>query len=220
MGLGQPCGNRGGMDESDSAAESLSRLPFEHPIPKSVRDHGMVVDPRVFQPGDLLLVSKRNKPWISAKIEAYQGKFFSPEHACWHHAAVSGGRFEICEATVRGVRSCEYWKYMTGEYDLKVRRLKSAPAEDRSLVAYYAATNLRTPYSFLNILNIVQVLSSGNSWSRPTPLSKGVICSQLYFEACMRVGYLLFNIRPEVVCPAHLSISSLMEDVPISWVKV
>ncbi|MCH8196553.1 MAG: hypothetical protein IH904_00585 [Proteobacteria bacterium] len=211
-------GSKGGAN--NSSEDALSRLSFEHPIPKAVREHGKALDPKVLESGDLILVSKKKKSWLSRQIQTYQSEMFAPEHACWHHAVVSGGRFEICEATLQGVRACEYWKYMTGEYDIKIRRLRNAPSDIRSQVAYYAATNVRTKYGFLNAFNIRRILISGDGWRRTMLWSKGVICSQLYFEACMRVGYLLATIPPENVCPAHLSLSPGMFDVPLSWVKV
>ncbi len=196
---------------------------LNHPIPKAVRQHGKIIDPQQLEPGDLLLLSKTSPPWHSKKIQAYQKKLFGDEDACWHHAAVSGGSFEICEATAfGGVVAHEYWKYMTGEYEIKVRRLKDAPAADRYRVAYYAATSVNTRYGFGNILGIIKYLSGGAAWSGGTPpLSSGVICSQLYFEACMRAGYLLTStVRSPHVCPAHLSMSSILVDVPFDWISI
>jgi len=179
-----------------------------------------VIDPTLLEPGDLLLVCKKNPAWISRKIQQYQAEMFDPEHACWHHAIVSGGGLEICEAMPTGVEAREYWHYMTGEYDLKLRRLKRATAEERNRLAYYAATMVKTSYGFATIFAIRDALSRGNNWRRTILHSKGVICSQLYFEACMRIGYLLVNIPQDRVCPAHLSASSQMEDVPLRWVPV
>ena len=190
-------------------------------IPKSVRDHGSTVDPDTLEPGDLLLISKKKKPWISRKIVEFQAQMFAPEHARWHHAVVSGGRFEICEATTRGVTAGEYWKYMTGEYDIKVRRLKDAIADERSRVAYYAATHVRTKYAFGNLLGIGRALIGGNTWHRGRIVrSDGVVCSQLYFESCLRISIPLFDIPSDLVCPAHLSASEQMIDVPVSWVDL
>jgi uncharacterized protein YycO len=199
---------------------SLSGLSFSKPIPQAVRAYGQALDPQILEPGDLILVSRKTHTWTSKRITKYQAKMFPDEHARWYHAAVSGGRFEICEATTDGVKAYEYWQYMTGEYDLKIRRLKNADAATRSSLAYYAAVTVNTRYGFLNLLNVASVLNTGDSWRRPLVLTKGIICSQLYFEAAMRVGYLLANIRPEAVCPAHLSMSQYLEDIPLSWVKV
>jgi hypothetical protein len=198
----------------------LSGLSFERPIPQAVRDYGRALDPAMLDPGDLILVSRKIPNWTSKRITDYQAKMFSMEHARWYHAAVSGGRYEICEATLTGVKAHEYWSYMTGEYDLKVRRLKGADAETRSRLAYFAASSVGTSYGFFNLINIAKSLRTGNDWSRPVIPSKGIICSELYFEASMRVGYLLANIRPEAVCPAQLSLSPILQDVPLSWVKV
>jgi len=118
------------------------------------------------------------------------------------------------------VKAYEYWEYMTGEYEIKIRRLKGASEAQRSKLAYHAATYVSTHYGFLNIVNIADSLNSGDSWKRRIFASKGIICSQLYFEAAMRIGYLLATIPAHSVCPAHLSMTPLLEDVPLSWVKV
>jgi hypothetical protein len=108
-----------------------------------------------------------------------------------------------------------------GEYDIRIRRLRGADAATRSLIAYYAASNASAGYGFTNLLNVWAFLRSGDGWRRPRILSSGIICSQLYFEACLRVGYVLEKtVRAELVCPAHLSLSQLMDDVPLSWVPV
>ena len=202
------------------SGSGLSNLSFATAIPEAVRKYGQVIDPEILEPGDLLLVARKVHNWTSRRITESQAKMFTQSHACWYHAAVSGGRFEICEATTSGVKSHEYWRYMTGEYDFKLRRLAGATPSTRSLLAFYAAVNVNSKYGFLNLLNTAHFLNSGGGWKRPLILSSGIICSQLYFEAAMRVGYLLNNIRPESVCPAHLSMSQLLQDIPISWVKV
>lgn len=198
----------------------LSDLTFEEGIPKAVRDHGRALDLKLLKAGDLILFSKKKPSWINRSIINVQHQMFAPEHACWHHVAVSGGGVQITEATIWGVKAREYWPYMTGEYDIKVRRLKDATDGQRSRVAYFAATQVHTKYGFSNLIGIAKSLNSGNPWSSRTLFSKGVICSQLYFEACMREGFLLARIPPQQVCPAHLSQSRQMDDVALSWVKV
>jgi len=195
-------------------------LSFTRPIPRAVRDYGRAVDPKILEPGDLLLFSHKSGCWTSRRIVKQQSHLFPPEHACWYHAAVSGGGYEICEATFSGVKAYEYWDYMTGTYDIKVRRLIGADEKTRSLIAYYAATGVNTQYGFFNLPDLKKSLAGQNPWSRRFRFSSGVVCSQLYFEACMRVGFLLVNIPPERVCPAHLSQSNLMTDVELAWVSV
>ncbi|MEO0498544.1 MAG: hypothetical protein AAF141_14455 [Pseudomonadota bacterium] len=209
-------------DEAGVSREKvdLAKLSFDHPIPARVRANGWALDPGMLEPGDLILVSSKKPNIVGRVIRYHQGKLFEPEHSKWQHAAVSGGRFELCEATATGVKASEYWGYMTGEYDIKVRRLLNADAEVRSKLAYYAATNVRSAYGYLTALNMRGVLGNADAWQRPLIKTKGVICSQLYFESCMRVGYLLTNIPPENVSPAHLSMTPLMEDVPLKWAKV
>jgi hypothetical protein len=198
----------------------LSDFSFNRPIPRAVRRFGYALDPNILQAGDLLLVGDRTNSWTSRRIVSAQSNQFPDEHAYWHHAAVCGGGFEIVEATFGGVKCYEYWDYMTGDYDLKVRRLRNATDQQRSLIAYYAATSARTAYGFFNIPSLFFSLAKGNPWGRSFRISRGVVCSQLYFEACMRVGFLLNNIPPEHVCPAHLSQSALLEDLKLAWVDV
>jgi hypothetical protein len=107
---------------------------------------------------------------------------------------------------------------MTDAYDVKIRRLSGADEKTRSMIAYYAATGVRTKYGYFNLPNLISSLTTGNPWATKFRFSSGVVCSQLYFEACMRVGFLLNNIRPEHVCPAHLSQSTLMKDIDLVWV--
>jgi hypothetical protein len=208
-------------DRTEESLVKLTGLSFTRPIPKAVRLYGQALNPDILEPGDLILVCRKVPNWTSRRITAHQSKMFADEHARWYHAAVSGGRFEICEATTGGVKTYEYWQYMTGEYDIRVRRLRDADASTRSQIAYYAASNANSRYGFTNLLNVSAFLHSGDGWRRPRILSSGIICSQLYYEACMRVGYILEKtVRAELVCPAHLSLSSLMDDVPLSWVPV
>ena len=198
----------------------LSEFSFNRPIPKAVRDFGSALDPNILEAGDLLLFARKVPNWSSARIVDAQSNQFSASHACWYHAAVSAGKFEICEATRSGVEAREYWQYMTGEYDIKIRRLKNASAAERSMVAYYAATNVRKSYGFFNLVELARTLADGDPWARRSLIYKGVICSQLYFEACMRIGVLLNTIPSTKICPAHLSVSTQMIDVAPAWVKV
>jgi len=206
--------------EPQRPPRKLSDLSFPRPIPRAVRKFSYALDPDILQPGDLLLVADRTSSWTSRRIVNAQSHQFADEHACWYHAAVCGGGFEICEATFAGVKSSEYWDYMTGDYDLKIRRVRNATEMQRSMIAYYAATSTRKAYGFFNLLALAGSLVKGDPWARTLRISNGVVCSQLYFEACMRIGFLLNPIPPEHVCPAHLSQSHLMEDVALAWVDV
>lgn len=206
--------------ETDKEIELTARLSDLFPIPHQVRKFGKPLNPDLLQAGDLILTCSGKPTFFGKLITKHQGKMFSPEHAKWQHAVVSGGRFEICEADTSGVTAKEYWAYMNGDYQLKVRRLKGADEATRNKIAYYAATHVGTKYSFLNAVNLRSFLGGTDAWQRPGIRSSGIICSQLYFEACMRVGYLLANVRPEAVCPAHLSTSTLLEDVKVNWVDV
>lgn len=199
----------------------LAEYEFDSGVPQEVRRHGKAIDPDLLEPGDLLLVAKKQPSWLSRKIQAHQKKLYADVHARWHHAIVSGGGVEICEARVNGVQATHYWEYMTGEYDLKIRRLKSIGASDRSKVAYYAATMVKTVYGFGTILSLRSVFALRNPWRRSIFQSRGVICSQLFSEACYRIGVVLVPGNPtDRIAPAHLSASAQMEDIAIRWVKV
>lgn len=205
---------------SATERNALSRFSFDgRPIPQKVREFGKVLDPEILEPGDLLLVCNRSPGWISRQIQKYQAKYYGPEHAQWHHAAVSGGDLEICQATSKGVLAVQYWEYMDGNWEVKVRRLRNTSQALRNRVAYYAATMARTRYGFFNVLGIR--FDDGTKWQTPFWRSKGVICSQLYFEACYRIGVVLCrDVRPERVTPAHLSDSDQMEDIDVKWIDV
>lgn len=202
------------------SAQRLSAFSFDRPIPKAVREFGKAIDPKILEPGDLLLVAHKRQSWRSSIIVQKQSNQFSSEHARWHHAAVCAGGFEICEATFGGVKAHEYWDYMNENFDVRVRRLKGASPHERTRVAYYAAINVKTSYGFGSLLSMARYLSDGNPWSRRLPPSSGVLCSQLYFEACMRAGILLASIPSELACPAHLSITPQMADVELEWLPV
>jgi hypothetical protein len=209
---------------SSSNIELAPKLPehlsFSRPIPRKVRDFGRAIDPKILEAGDLLLFHDKQNSWTSRKIVQQQSNLFPQEHACWSHVAVSGGGYEICEATLSGVKAHEYWEYMTDAYDIKIRRVSGADAKTRSLIAYYAATGVGTQYGYANLPKLFFSLTTGKPWGSRFRFSSGVVCSQLYFEACMRVGFLLNNIPSEHVCPAHLSQSSLMKDIDLEWVAV
>jgi len=67
---------------------------------------------------------------------------------------------------MRGVLAHEYWDYMNDNYDLKLRRLKGATPEEGSRVAYYAGTNVRVNYGFLNLFGLMKSLANGQPWGR------------------------------------------------------
>jgi hypothetical protein len=193
---------------------------FPRGVPSAVRDHGKVIDPTCLEPGDLILVSRVKPGWLQRRIQVSQGCLFDWEHARWHHALVSGGGTEVCEAVRSGVVATQYWEYMTGGHEFRVRRIKNASADVRTKVAYYAATMTRVSYGFGSLLPINEAMNSNDPWRRSMFRSRGVICSQLYFEACMRAGVLLAALPPDRVSPAHLSASKEMDDVTLQWLEL
>ena len=109
---------------------------------------------------------------------------------------------------------------MTGGDILCVRRTQDATAEVRTKAGYCAATTARKPYGFGALLASKTTLDNKDPWKRSMFRSRGVLCSQLYFEACMRAGVLLASIPPDRVSPAHLSASQEMDDVPLHWLEL
>ena len=201
-------------------ATTIATDRFPRGIPRAVRKHGRVLDPSILAPGDLILVAHQSPGWVQRKIQAAQSQLYEWEHAQWHHALVSGGETEVCEALTSGVVAHEYWDYMTGAHTLKVRRVKNATAEVRTKIAYYAATMSRTSYGFGAIFPIKTTMDKNDPWKRSLLRSKGVICSQLYFEACMRAGIFLASIPSDRISPAHLSASSGLDDVALQWLEL
>ncbi len=193
---------------------------FPSGIPRATRQHGRVLDPSLLEPGDLILVALNKPGWLQRRIQRTQGQLFEWEHARWHHALVSGGGTEVCEALLTGVVASQYWNYMTGAHEFRVRRIKNATPELRTKVAYYAATMARTSYGFGAIIPIKSTFDNNDPWKPSVFRSRGVVCSQLYFEACMRAGILLASIPPDRVSPAHLSASKEMDDVPLRWFEL
>jgi len=193
---------------------------FPGGVPAAVRRHGKVLAPSFLEPGDLILVALHEPGWLQRRIQKTQGRLYDWEHAQWHHALVSGGDTEVCEAVRNGVVARQYWEYMTGAHCFKVRRIKKASLAVRTKVAYYAATMARTSYGFGSIFSIKSSIDENDPWKRSMLRSRGVICSQLYFEACMRAGVLLASIPSDRVSPAHLSASKEMDDVPLQWLEL
>jgi hypothetical protein len=178
------------------------------------------LDPSFLDPGDLILVACEKPSWLQRRIQRTQSQLFEWDHAQWHHALVSGGGTEVCEAVLAGVVPTQYWKYMAGKHRFKVRRIKNATLATRTKVAYYAASMARTSYGFGAILPISSTLNDNDPWKKSIFRSSGVVCSQLYFEACMRAGILLASIPPDRVSPAHLSATSEMDDVSLQWLRI
>ena len=78
----------------------------------------------------------------------------------------------------------------------------------------------RTAYGFGALIPIKATMDGHDPWKRSMFRSRGVICSQLYFEACMRAGILLASIPSDRVSPAHLSASQEMDDVALQWIEL
>ncbi len=196
---------------------------FDRPVPKRVRENGRVLNPSVLQPGDLMLVSQKTPSFVSRKIQDYQRTLYADEHARWHHAVTVIDQIKICEATImKGVVCREYWDYMTGDYEIKIRRVTGMEEEPERAyrIAINAAAQTGRRYGISNLISILRA-RPGNLFQRALFNSEGIICSQLYFEACMSAGILLYSgSDPGLITPSHLSSSAMMTDVNVPWIDI
>ena len=195
---------------------------FDRPIPKRVRENGQVLDPSALQHGDLMLVSQKTPGLISRKIQEYQRTLYEEEHAQWHHAVTVIDQIKICEAIMKGVVCREYWDYMTGDYNIKIRRVIGVGErpELACRIAINATAQTGRRYSISNLISILRT-RPGELFQQALFNSKGIICSQLYFEACMSSGILLYpEIDPGLITPSHLSSSAMMTDVNVPWIDI
>lgn len=155
------------MPPTDHARDDSYVLSQFTGVPSAVRAAGQALDPRWLEPGDLILVSSKKPRFPATSIRSYQSNLYTEDHACWQHVAISAGRFDIIEATAFGVKFCTYWHYMTGDHNIKVRRLANADKATRTMVALYAAAQVRSWYGYSNLSNIAAILAGADAWRKP-----------------------------------------------------
>jgi len=193
------------------------------------------------QAGDLILFAPKNFEMDKLggyAIYQYQKEFYPKQrHACYTHAAVSLGGWELYESvTKQGVRRGTLFPYLEEGCEILVRRLDTPETRDwfnRVQVAINAAEMVGQDYSLQAILTTVSdfvKLKLGRARSelstRDQAISENsVICSQLFVKACERLNINLNPGLPEeyrtVFTPAALSaLSGVLKDVDIEWLEL
>jgi cell wall-associated NlpC family hydrolase len=200
-------------------------------VPRRVRENfGYVPDEAQLRPGDLLLVCPKNQDAVSngirnVQLEAGQHK----RDACWCHVGIYLGAQEaaICEATLAGVQVGELYDYLPGDDVpanwLRFRRDPDMSPEDRWRLCVHALKMIGEPYDVGAAYRLF--VQSGNRkyfWrSHRSHAGIAVICSQLYRNAFQHVtGRLPVAKNVNIVLPAELSATPLLQDVPVNWVKL
>lgn len=209
-------------------SEKISLSDLEpHRVPIETINFGKIINPAILMAGDLILISAKKPKFISRQIQKFQRRVHPEEHAIWHHAIVATGNILICESIFpKGVVDGTYLKYMNGNYNLKIRRIKDSVfkcPEDmimgkRTEIAVNAVTILKERYGIMAIPSMYKSIITANTFnSRNT---SGFICSELYVEACLRANVAISCRYPNKVTPADLCSSNRLDDVPIQWAKL
>lgn len=195
-----------------------------------------MINPYQLEAGDLILVRPKDPDQLgvfgrikwSQTIETQRKLIADEEHASFTHVAISRDYHQIYESVPEnGVFFTSYWKYMTDNYDIKVRRLKGHNARNRSQISHNIAELFGKEYGFVDL---VMIKALANEWEWLQNIASWVgsdntyICSALFAASCDREGVdldILGGLKStSVVTPAHLSASTALEDVAIQWVTV
>ena len=212
------------LDPADSA--TTGRWIPSGPIPQALRQFGRFPDVSLWLPGDLLLFSAVHPGWIAQSIINGQKRGgYAEEDACWHHAAVYlGDGISICEAVATGVHHTQIYRYILGNYRLRIRRDATLTPEEQWKIAMQSLTRLASPYSFRGIVSLARQSWQGYWQSRgslPILGARAVICSQLYSDSYSLVtGRLLVKTPTGTVKPADLSFTSQLTDVATTWLEI
>ncbi len=194
----------------------------DKPLPRHIRKFGYLPDAGFLLPGDLILVHNLKLPYFSkAIVSAQRNGGYQEEDARWHHAAVYIDGYLICEAQLSGVKTDYLYQYIPTHL-IRIRRDVSLLPDDRWKIVVNALRKLREPYGFRSIVALYWQSKIG-FW-RPIlrfGYTRGVICSQLYAEAYSLVTHRLLVPgtlgRPT---PADLSLTPVLTDIPIDWIKL
>ncbi len=193
-------------------------------LPPRVRTFGFLPDEKKLLPGDLLLVSGKERSKISNFICRSQADAGLDEiHACWHHAAIYLYDGELCEAVpIKGVRLNSLYEYV-GDCRLRFRRPRlPLTDEERWKLCINATRKLREKYSYDPLPDIYTKLKQG--WWHPLSKSERRqinICSQLYANAYLATtGKLLDPKLTGYIFPAHLSATGAMADVELGRQRI
>ncbi len=226
--------NNKGQGQQEAVTQFLRKWRSEgEQIPSSVK---RILNPYQLEAGDLILVRPK-KPddlgvfgrikW-SQTIDTQRKLIRDEEHASYTHAAISRNYHQIYESIPEnGIFRTEYWRYMTGKYDVKVRRLKGLDHRNRSQISHNVAELFGKSYGFIELATIKAM---ANEWPWLEKIAAYIgrddtyICSALFAIACEKenidLNLLPSDLNSKVVTPAHLSASDALEDVEVDWVNI
>jgi hypothetical protein len=193
-------------------------------LPPSARNFGYVPDFSFCKPGDLILFCSTNPGFIDRQIARTQSLIgLADEHARWTHAAVFLYEDFIVEAVPNDGVVTRSLYLDVPQSILRVRRCPDLQNEDRYKIALCAQRMLGSRY------NAGVAISAGlrarfgvwdRFWfrvARPT-----IVCSKVFYDAHVEITRTLLADCPldDLVTPAHLSATSGLEDVHVTWLKV
>lgn len=192
------------------------------PIPPRVRRFGRYPNVDQWLAGDLLFLEAVTKRLVARLIVRGQlAAGYHEEDARWHHAAVYVGDGFVCEAGIWRVTYRPLHDYIGTRY-IRLRRDPTLSMEDRLRLAIAALTRIGNAYSYFELLSVALNIFKGYGKPRGLVLRAfGVICSQLYADSYTAVTHqVLMSGQDRVVIPADLSLTPMLEDVPVFWCRI
>ena len=213
------------LDPRDIPRGCQDRLHVPATLPLAVRELGHLPDLTQLLPGDLILISPLEPTFLQKQIQKAQKiGGYHPDNARWTHAAVYlGSQFDICEATIKGVRRNSLLDSLPTHL-VRARRDPTLDADSRWKIALSAALQLGTSYGIRSLLTIYSRAIKGlHVPQKTTTKSRSkLICSELYADSFFSAtgSTLQWNHPGKEVSPAFLSHVEELVDVPLDWLKI
>jgi hypothetical protein len=184
---------------------------------------GHLPDVAQLRPGDLILFHALNPGFGSRTIiQVQKNGGHHQDDAKWHHAAVYVGEFQICEARLSGGVRLTYLYDYIGTHELRVRRDLALTAPDQWKLVIAALSKLQFSYGRMAAVRLWW--QSQHGFWHPVQSygdARAIICSQLYGDAyALITGRLLTKGRIGLPTPADLSLTSVLTDVQVDWVRL
>lgn len=188
-------------------------------LARKIRLFGYVPNVEQLLPGDVILVTGAGPVPGLIRYTQERGGFHS-DHARWTHIALHIDNDMIIEAAPWGGIRIDRLEDMTFGREVLVRRLEGLKPEDRFRVAIQALAGLRRRYSLPSMPRLAWQAWREVLW-RKTPVHGVTICSTVARDAYITGPQIdLFPGQTGVIWPADLSMTPVLSDVPVDWVKV